>query len=70
MINTLQLVVLVPNFNLSFPGNVVVFYQMINSLTKFDVLPTTKMEDAMFTFSQNSDTPDPIYNMDIFSILN
>ena len=39
MINTLQLMVIVPLFNLSFASNSMFFFHFIASVTRFNVVP-------------------------------
>ncbi len=40
MINALQIIGNLPNFNLYIPANVIQFYEFINDLQSFNFLPT------------------------------
>jgi hypothetical protein len=51
MVNVMQLIVKFPLLNVSFPQNAATFYTFINDISNFDLIPTDKIDDAIFTFS-------------------
>jgi hypothetical protein len=52
-INTLQLIVLVTLFNLSYPENAIFTFRLIAKITKFSIIPVDKIINAMFTFDES-----------------
>ena len=45
MINTLQIILYMPLFKLSVPGNVGAFYNFLMMIASFDIIPTQKIYD-------------------------
>jgi hypothetical protein len=54
-INTLQMVVIVTLFNLSFPDNAMFLFKLIAEISKFNVIPTDDIVNALFAFSEEDD---------------
>jgi hypothetical protein len=52
-INTLQLIVLVTLFNLSYPDNAMFAFKLIAKITRFSIIPVDKIINAMFTFDES-----------------
>lgn len=48
MINTQQLIVLMPLFNVNIPPNAAVFFGILMSIASFDILPTDKFYAKYF----------------------
>ena len=55
MINVMQLIVKFPILNVSFPQNAATFYTFINDVANFDLIPTDKLKDAIFTFTETAE---------------
>ena len=51
MINVMQLIVKFPIMNITFTSNAATFYSLINDVANFDIIPTDKIESAIFSFS-------------------
>jgi len=58
MLNVMQLIVNMPLLNVMFPQNAIMFYGFINDIANFDIIPTDKIKQAIFSFSKE-DEPDP-----------
>ena len=52
-INTLQLIVLVTLFNLSYPENAIFTFRLIAKITRFSIIPVDKIINTMFTFDES-----------------
>jgi hypothetical protein len=52
-INTLQVIVLVTLFNLSYPDNAMFAFKLIAKITRFSIIPVDKIINAMFTFDES-----------------
>lgn len=52
-INTLQLIVLVTLFNVSFPENALFFFKLIAQITRFNLIPMDQLINNWFTFSES-----------------
>ena len=77
MINTLQLILAIPLFEISFPADAILFNQLLFSISSFDVLPTDQINSGVFGLKDDSGGDDSSesdgfsYNfseMDIFEI--
>lgn len=51
MVNGLQIISNLPKFNLLVPANVIAFYDWVNNLSNFDILPT----DTIIAFITGTD---------------
>ena len=51
MISVVQMIVHMPLLNVDFPANAMFFYSLLMDMSTFDVLPTSTVEDEVFTFS-------------------
>lgn len=47
MINVMQLIVNMPLLNIQFPQNAVIFYNFINSVASFNLIPTGWISNIM-----------------------
>jgi hypothetical protein len=57
MINTLQLMVIVPLFNLSFASNSMFFFHFIASVTRFNVVPAEDLIKRYLNFDPAESKP-------------
>jgi hypothetical protein len=53
MINTQQMIVIMPLFNLNLPANAGIFYGFIMNIASFNLLPTGKFYNAYFDMQQD-----------------
>ena len=53
-INTLQLIVLGTLFNLNFPSNCVVLFNIIADISQLSLVPTTQIVNKLFTFDNST----------------
>jgi hypothetical protein len=51
MINVMQLIVKMPLLNITFPQNAATFYNFINEISSFNLIPTDKLDSAIFNFT-------------------
>jgi hypothetical protein len=51
MINVMQLIVKMPLLNITFPQNAATFYNFINEISSFNLIPTEKLDSAIFNFT-------------------
>lgn len=51
MINVMQLIVKMPLLNITFPQNAATFYTFINEISSFNLIPTDKLDSAIFNFT-------------------
>eukprot|EP00347_Sterkiella_histriomuscorum_P001619 403371334 len=65
MISVVQMIVHMPLLNVDFPANAMFFYSLLMDMSTFDVLPTSTVEDEVFTFS-DQETFQNFQLMDIF----
>ena len=49
-INTLQLIVMTTLFNLNFPDNCIVMFNIVADISQFSLVPTTSIVNRLFTF--------------------
>lgn len=47
-----------PLFNITFPGNAKMFYNLLTSMSSFDVLPTDTLDSSILNLNDNSDGDD------------
>ena len=59
------MIVSMPLFNINFPQNAVLFYNIIVDITNFDIIPVSAIEAKIFHFSQTEAEP-PFEQLDIF----
>ena len=56
MINTLQMIVYLPMYNLIFPGNISMFNSIVINVATFDVVPhVDEINEAVFDFQYTVD---------------
>ena len=58
MINVMQLIVKMPLLNITFPQNAATFYTFISDIASFDLIPTEKIDNMIFNFT-DKDMTDP-----------
>ena len=51
MINVMQLIMNMPLLNIEFPQNAVIFYNFINSVANFNLIPPAWINDVETTFT-------------------
>jgi hypothetical protein len=56
-INTMQLIMMVTLFNLSFPDNAMFTFKFISFITRFNLIPLDKVINSMFSFDDNKAEP-------------
>eukprot|EP00347_Sterkiella_histriomuscorum_P013590 403364133 len=66
LINVLQIILHLPLFNFKFPGNVIMMYSMVISVSRFDIFPTSDIEDKLFKFSNSYPYNSEFEQLDIF----
>ena len=49
MINTQQIIVLIPLFKISLPANIAVIFNILMSIAAFDIIPTDWLFDEIFS---------------------
>jgi hypothetical protein len=52
-INTLQLIILVTLFNLSYPENAMFTFKLISQITRFNIIPVDQIINKMFSFTDS-----------------
>ena len=57
-INTLQLIVMTTLFNLNFPANCIVMFNIVADISQFQVVPTTAIVNRMFSFAPSEPVND------------
>ena len=53
MVNVMQLIVKMPLLNITFPQNAATFYNFISDISSFDLIPTEKLDDIIFNFTDS-----------------
>ena len=66
MINTLQLIALVPLFDLMYPEILIIIFNMIVKITRFNIIPAEEILRSYFTFSNTTAINQNFGDMDIF----
>ena len=61
MVNVMQLIVKMPLLNITFPQNAATFYNFISDISSFDLIPTDKIDDMIFNFT-DSKMQDPNFD--------
>ena len=61
MVNVMQLIVKMPLLNITFPQNAATFYNFISDISSFDLIPTDKIDDMIFNFT-DSQMQDPNFD--------
>lgn len=54
MVNALQIFVHLPLLNITYPANAIMFCDTIEGLVNFKLIPTDKILDKIFTFSDSA----------------
>lgn len=54
----MQLIVKMPLLNITFPQNAATFYKFINEISSFNLIPTEKLDNMIFNFT-DPDMEDP-----------
>jgi len=57
-INTLQLIVMTTLFNLNFPDNCIVMFNIVAEISQFSLVPTTAIVNGFFTFAPSQPVND------------
>ena len=67
MINVLQIISHFPLCQITFPLNAQLFYQMIISISQFNIIPTAVIDNALFRFDDSDEGLTQNFNdFDIF----
>jgi len=56
MVNVMQIIVKMPLLNITFPTNAATFYTFIADVSSFNLLPTDKLNDQFFNFTDAPET--------------
>jgi len=67
MINVMQIIVKMPLLNITFPQNAATFYTFITDVSSFDILPSEKIEQFIFSFSKTNESDPNFEKMGIKS---
>ena len=51
MINVMQLIVKMPLLNITLPQNAATFYNFIYDISSFDLIPSDKIDNVLFNFT-------------------